>query len=187
MVEQAIAGEWTLVPETPRDIEALREKCRALVRRKATLAGGIAAIPIPGLDIVTDMSMFAKVVDEINRTFGLTEEQVSRLEPSFRIIAYQAALGAGGMMVGKTVTQRLLTAVFKRIARKVVVKQAAKVVPFAGQLTAAAIGFTAFRKLGYHHIDACAKVAQELLAAKTASASGQAKDRGTVPAGQSPS
>lgn len=170
MVAQALAGEWTLVPDTPGDIDALSERCRALVRRKATFAAGMAAIPIPGVDIVSDMSMFAKVVDEINRTFGLTEEQVSRLEPSFRVIAYQAALGAGGMMVGKTVTRRLLTAVFKRIATKVVAKQAAKVVPFAGQLTAAAIGFTAFRKLGYQHIDACAQVARELLAARAMAA-----------------
>lgn len=168
MVEQATAGEWTLVPGTPGEIDALADKCRALVRRKATMAAGMAAIPIPGVDIVSDMSMFAKVVDEINRSFGLTEEQVSRLDPSFRVIAYQAALGVGGMMVGKTVTRRLLTAVFRRIATKVVAKQAAKVVPFAGQLTAAAIGFTAFRKLGNQHVDACAKVARELLNARNA-------------------
>lgn len=165
-MERVMAGEWTLVPDTPRDIAALREQCRALVRRKAALAAGMAAIPIPGVDVVSDVSMFAKLVDQINHTFGLTEEQVSRLDPSFRAIAYQAALGAGGMMVGKTVTRRLLTAVFKRIATKVMAKQAAKVVPLAGQLTAAAIGFAAFRKLGYQHIDACAKVAQDLLDAK---------------------
>ena len=43
-----------------------------------------------------------------------------------------AALGAGGMMVGKTVTRRLLTAVFRRIATKIVAKQAAKVGAWVG-------------------------------------------------------
>lgn len=166
MVELAHAGEWTLVPDTPRDIEALREKARALVRRKATYAAGMAAIPIPGVDIATDIGMFAKLVDEINQSFGLTEEQIAKLDPSYRVIAYEAAMGAGGMMVGRAITKRLVTAVLKRVAAKLAAKQAAKIVPLAGQITAAAIGFTVFRKMGYQHVDACAKVAQELLAAK---------------------
>ena len=165
MVDQ-VTGEWTLVPHTPQDIEAVREKCRALVRRKAAVAGGFAAIPIPGVDIVSDVSMFAKVVDDINRTFGLSEEQVARMEPSLQVIAQQAALAAGGMMVGKSVTHRLVMAVFKRIGKRLVTKQVAKFVPFAGQLTAAAIGFAAFRKMGYQHVDACAKVARQLLDAR---------------------
>lgn len=167
MVEQAqVAGEWTLVPDTPSEVEALREKCRALVRRKAAMAAGMAALPIPGVDVISDVSMFAKLVDDINQTFGLTEEQIGRLHPRFRVIAYQAAVGAGGMMVGKVITKHLILAVFKRIGMKLAAKQAAKVVPFAGQLTAAAIGFTAFRKMGYQHIEACVTVSQELLKAK---------------------
>lgn len=167
-MDQTIAGEWTLVPESPRDIESLREQCRLLVRRKAAVAGGLAAIPIPGVDILSDVSLFAKLVDEINRTFGLTEEQVARMEPSYRVIAEQAAIAAGGMMVGKSVTNRLVMAMFKRIGMRLATKQVAKVVPFAGQLTAAAIGFAAFRKMGYQHVEACAKVARQLLDARKA-------------------
>lgn len=166
MVDQ-VAGEWTLVPESPRDIEALREKCRRLVRRKATMAAGMAAIPVPGVDIVSDVGMFAKLVEEVNRTFGLTEEQVERLSPQYRVIAYKAAAGVGGMLVGKLVTRQLVLGLLKRVGMKMAAKQASKVVPFAGQITAAAIGFTVFRRMGYEHVDACAAVARELLLAKS--------------------
>jgi hypothetical protein len=35
----------------------------------------------------------------------------------------------------------------------------------AGQAASAAIGFFAFRQIGYQHVDACARVAGELLTA----------------------
>jgi len=46
-----------------------------------------------------------------------------------------------------------------------VARQATKLVPLAGQLASAGIGFFAFRQIGYQHVDACAKVVQELLGA----------------------
>jgi hypothetical protein len=50
---------------------------------------------------------------------------------------------------------------------KVLAKSAARVVPIAGQIASAAIGFAVFRRLGYEHVDACAAVAGELLSART--------------------
>jgi hypothetical protein len=41
----------------------------------------------------------------------------------------------------------------------------AKFVPLAGQVASAAIGFALFSKMGYQHVEACAKVAQEMAAA----------------------
>lgn len=161
-------GEWTLVPDSQRDVDALREKCRALVRRKAALAAGMAAIPVPGMDVVSDVTLFARLVTDVNRSFGLTEGQVERLHPRLRVIAYQAAAGVGGVLVGKIVTRQLVLGLLKRVGMKLAVKQASKVVPLAGQITAAAIGFTVFRKLGYEHVDACAATARELLLARAA-------------------
>lgn len=160
------AGEWTLVPGTEGDIEALREQCRKMVRRRAVMAAGVAAVPIPGVDIVTDVGLFAKVVEETNRTFGLTEEQVGRLHPSMRTVAYEAALGGGGMLVGRMVTRQLVLRMLKRFGKRLAAKSAAKVVPLAGQVTSAAIGFAVFRRMGYEHVEACARVARELLAAR---------------------
>ena len=156
---------WTLVPGSERDIEAVRERCRKLVRRRAMVSAGVAAVPIPGLDVVSDLRLFALLIDDINHEFGLTAQQIERMQPKFRLIAYEAAIGIGGMLVGKLVTREVVLQLLRRSGLKTVARQATKFVPLAGQLASAGIGFVAFSRIGYQHVDACAKVAQELVAA----------------------
>lgn len=155
--------DWTLIPDNPKDIEDTREKCRRLVRRRAAISAGVSAVPIPGVDVVSDLSLFKKLVDDVNAAFGLTPEQIDRLQPNHKLIAYKVAVGVGGVLVGKLVTRELLMQVFKRIGLNMAARSATRFVPIAGQVAAAAIGFTMFRKLGYEHVEACAKVANELV------------------------
>jgi len=161
-----MTADWTLVPSTPEEIAALRDQCRKMVRKRAAIAAGMAAVPLPGVDLVSDVSLFTMLVDDVNRAFGLSEAQIGRLAPRFRIIAYEAAVGAGGMLVGKLVTRELALKLFRKAGTKLVAKTAAKVVPLAGQVASAAVGFAVFRQMGYQHVDACAAVAAELLSAR---------------------
>lgn len=154
--------EWTVMPDNPKAIEDTRERCRRLVRRRAAISAGVSAVPIPGVDVLSDLSLFKKLVDDVNAAFGLTPEQIDRLQPNHKLIAYKVAVGVGGVMVGKLVTRELLIQVFKRVGLKWATKSASRFVPIAGQLASAAIGFTMFRKLGYEHVEACAQVANEL-------------------------
>ena len=156
------AMEWGTIPVNANEIKDVTERCRRMVRRKAVMAAGVSAVPIPGIDVVSDLSMFAKLVDEVNKSFGLTPEQIDRLKPSHKMIAYKAAVGIGGMLVGKIMTRELLMAVFKRMGMRSAAKSATKFVPIAGSVAAAAIGFAVFRHLGYKHVEACAAVAREL-------------------------
>ncbi len=158
--------DWTLIPGNPKDIEHTRERCRRLVRRRAAISAGVSAVPIPGVDVVSDLSMFKKLVDDVNTAFGLTPEQIDRLQPGHKMIAYKVAVGVGGTMVGKFVTRELLIALFKRVGLRMATKSVARFVPIAGQMASAAIGFAMFRKLGYEHVEACAKVANELIAVR---------------------
>ena len=84
------------------------------------------------------------------------------------MIAYEAAVGMGGMMVGRLVTRELLLRLFKKVGVKIATKTAAKLVPIAGSAVSAAIGFAVFRQLGYQHVEACAKVADKLRPARPA-------------------
>ena len=51
-----------LLPVTNLDIEQVRERCRALVRKRAMISAGMAAVPVPGIDMVADLSSFAGMV-----------------------------------------------------------------------------------------------------------------------------
>lgn len=162
--------QWVLVPGSAQDIAAVRERCRRLVRRRAVWSAGMAAVPIPGVDVVSDLRLFALLIEDVNQEFGLSAEQIARLQPQWRMLAYEAAVGAGGMLVGKIVTRDVVTALLRRSGGKLLARQAGKLVPIAGQLASAAIGYTVFRQLGYQHVEACAVVAQQLLAGRMAAA-----------------
>jgi uncharacterized protein (DUF697 family) len=156
---------WTLVPSTPRDIDAVRERCRRLVRRRAMLSAGVAAVPVPGLDVLSDLRLFALLIEDVNQEFGLSSEQVERMHPRLRVLVYEAAVGVGGMLVGKLLTREVVLQLLRRTGLKSVARQAGKLVPLAGQVASAAIGFVAFRQIGYQHVEACAEVARQLAGA----------------------
>jgi hypothetical protein len=161
-----VENEWTLPPVSAQEIAALTDQCKSMVRRRAALSAGVAILPVPGLDILSDLRLLSRLVDEVNATFGLSPAQIARLKPELRLLAYEAAVGIGGMLVGKFVTKELVLALLQRTGAKQVAKQAGKLVPVAGQLASATIGFFAFRQIGYQHVEACAKVAGELLRAR---------------------
>ncbi|KFI05181.1 hypothetical protein [Massilia sp. BSC265] len=156
------ATETPAVPVHGAEIELARERCRKMVRKRAMVSAGVAAVPLPGVDVLSDLSTFTLLVEEVNKEFGLSQKQIERLHPRLRILAYQAAASVGGMLVGKLVTKRLVLVLFKRAGVKIAAKTVAKVVPIAGQVASAAIGFALFSKMGYQHVEACAKVAREL-------------------------
>jgi len=159
---KATVDEGTLLPLATPDIERVREQCRALVRKRAAISAGVAAVPLPGVDLVADLGSFASMVEDINRAFGLTPAQIEQLQPRFRIAAYEAVGALGGMLVGKLVTKELVLKILQRSGAKLAAKSAAKVVPLAGQIASATIGFVLFRKMGYQHVEACVRVAQQV-------------------------
>jgi uncharacterized protein (DUF697 family) len=154
--------ELGLLPGTSDEIAQVRERCRRAVRKRAAISAGIAAIPVPGVDILADLTAFATMVEEINQSFGLTPQQIERLQPRLRIVAYEAAASLGGMLVGKLITRELVFHLFKKSGFKLAAKTTAKMVPLAGQVASAAIGFALFRQMGYQHVEACVKVAEEV-------------------------
>jgi len=157
-------NELVLLPVSSQEVERVRERCRALVRKRAMISAGVAAVPLPGVDMVADLTSFASMVEEINRAFGLTPEQIEQLQPRMRIAAYEAVGALGGMLVGKLVTRELVIKLLQKSGAKLAAKSAAKVVPLAGQIASAAIGFALFRRMGYQHVEACVRVVQEVMA-----------------------
>jgi uncharacterized protein (DUF697 family) len=161
-------GDLVLLPTAPADIEQARAQCMSLVNKRAAYSAGVAAVPLPGIDMVADLTSFASMVEDINKAFGLTPDQIERLQPRMRIAAYEAVGALGGMLVGKLVTKELVLKLLQKMGGRLAAKSAAKVVPLAGQIASAAIGFALFRKMGKQHVEACVKVAREVALKATA-------------------
>lgn len=139
---------------------AAAQRSRRLLHRRALVAGVASAVPVPGLDWLVDAALLSRLIPEINAQFGLTPQQLDRLDPARREQTQKAIALVGSVLVGKLVTQDLVLRAARRIGVQLTSKQAAKFVPLAGQVVSAAIGYAALRYLGGQHIRDCARVAQ---------------------------
>ena len=155
--------EWVLVPGSERDIDAVVRQCRRLVNRRAGLAAGVAVLPVPGLDWLTDVATLVKLIPEINAAFGLTPAQIERLAPERQIVVYKAISAGGGMVVGKVVSKELVLRMLKLVGVRLTTQQAAKYVPLAGQVVSAALTFSALKLVCEWHIRQCVAVSRQLM------------------------
>ena len=155
--------EWVVVPDTPTEIEAVVRQCRRLVNKRALLAAGVAVVPIPGVDWVTDVAVLLRLIPEINRAFGLTPEQVERLAPDRRLAVYKAVSAGGGLLVGKLVTRELVITLLKLVGVRLTTQQAAKYVPIAGSAVSALLTFSSLKFVCEQHIQQCVSVSRQLM------------------------
>ena len=163
MTRTVTLAEWVVVPGTPTEIEAVVRQCRRLVTKRALVAAGVAVVPIPGVDWVTDVAMLMKLIPDINRAFGLTPEQVERLAPDRRLVVYRTLSAGGGMLVGRLVTRELIIKLLKMVGVRLTTQQAAKYVPIAGQAVSAALTFSALKFVCEQHIQQCVSVSRQLM------------------------
>ena len=159
----AEAADWVLVPDTPAQIDEVARQCRRLVNRRALIAAGVAVIPLPGLDWLTDVGILVKLIPDINRAFGLTPEQVERLAPDRRVVVYKAISAGGSLLVGKLVTRELVLRMLRLIGVRLTTQQVAKYVPVAGQAVSAALTFSALKYVCEQHIRQCMDVSRQLM------------------------
>jgi uncharacterized protein (DUF697 family) len=159
----AKAVEWVVVPGTPAQIEAAARDCRRLVNRRSLVAAGVAVVPIPGIDWLTDVGVLLKLIPDINRAFGLTPEQVERLSPDRRLVVYKALSAGGSLLVGKLITREAVLQMLKIVGVRLTTQQAAKYVPVAGQALSAVLTYSALRFVCEQHIRQCMAVAQQLM------------------------
>jgi uncharacterized protein (DUF697 family) len=160
-------ANWELMPDSASQIDVIATQCRSLVKRRAIMAAGVAVIPIPGLDWLTDIGVLLKVIPEINRAFGLTEAQIERLAPDRRLAVYKAISAGGSMLVGKLITRDLILRALRVVGVRLTTQQAAKFVPIAGQALSAALTYSALRYVCEQHIRQCMDVSRQLMIGHT--------------------
>jgi uncharacterized protein (DUF697 family) len=149
-------------PPLPPELEATARQCRRLVSQRALMAAGVAVIPVPGLDWLTDIGVLMKLLPQINEAFGLSPAQIERLAPERRLVVYKVLSASGGLVVGKLITRDLVLRLLKIVGVRLTTQQAAKYVPLAGQALSAALTYSALRYVCEQHIRQCAEVARQL-------------------------
>ncbi len=146
----------------PAHLQAIARRCRKRVSKRALFAAGVAMVPVPGLDWVTDVGLLMKLLPQISAEFGLAPAQIERLAPERRLVAYKAISAGGGLLVGKVVTRELVLKLVQLVGVRLTAQQAAKYVPLAGQAVSAVLTFTALKFVCEQHIRQCMAVAQQL-------------------------
>ena len=167
--EQALPADWEVVEPPPHpqadldeQLQATARRCRRLATKRSLLAAGVAMIPVPGLDWLTDIGVLVKLLPEINAAFGLTPSQIERLAPDRKVVVYKALSAGGTLLVGRVVTRELVIKVLAMVGMRLTTQQAAKYVPIAGQAVSAALTFSALKYVCEQHIRQCAAVARQL-------------------------
>jgi uncharacterized protein (DUF697 family) len=161
MPTKTVSSSMPAAPYPP-EIEAVVRRCRRMVSQRALLAAGVATVPVPGLDWVTDVGILVRLLPKINEAFGLSPDQVERLSPERRLVVYKAISTGGAMVIGKVITRDIVLKLLKIVGVRLTTQQAAKYVPLAGQAVSAALTYTALRYVCNQHIRQCAEVARLL-------------------------
>ena len=165
MTAAAHPARWEVVhdvPTGPIDIEFVACRCRKRVGQRALVTAGVAMIPLPGVDWLTDIGLLVRLLPRINAAFGLSEKQIERLVPDRRVVVYKAISAAGGMLIGRIVTHELVLHLLKLVGVRLTRQQVAKFVPIAGQAISAALTYSALRDVCEKHIQQCMAVCRQL-------------------------
>ena len=155
--------DWAVVPATTREIDAVVRYCRRLVSRRALMAAGVAVVPLPGIDWVTDVAVLMKLIPDINHAFGLTPQQIELLAPDRQVVVYKAISAGGWLLIGRLVTRELVMQVLRLVGVRLTTQQAAKFVPIAGQAVSAALTYSALRYVCEQHIQQCVAISRQLM------------------------
>lgn len=156
---------WVSVPSTTHQMAEVVRECRRMIHRRAIVAAGVAMVPVPGLDVVTDIATLTKLIGEINVAFGLSPEQIERLSPDRRLVVYKAITAGGGLLVGRLVTRELVIRLLRLVGVRLTAQQAAKWVPVAGQAVSAALTYSSLKYVADQHIRQCVEVSKQLMLA----------------------
>lgn len=142
-------------------LKAAVTRSRKLLNRRAMVAAAASAVPVPGLDWAVDAAMLSKLIPEINKEFGLTPQQLDKLEPKKRDQVQKAVTLVGSVLIGKLISRDLVIKAATKIGMRLTTQQLAKYIPFAGQIVSAAVGYAAIRYLGEEHMKDCIRVAKQ--------------------------
>src|SRR5690625_3064589 len=88
-------------PLTNTEIEERTEEAKELVKSKARSSAIAAALPIPLLDVGTDMKLLNEITDDIEEIFDITHDAVSKYSDDMKTRAAVMVSSIGGEYVAR--------------------------------------------------------------------------------------
>lgn len=151
-----------MIPRTIEELDRIRDECKSMVNKRATSSAAIAIVPVPGADVVADVAIMLELLPAINRKFGLSQEQIEKLDSAIKAKILVIITSIGSQLIGKVITKELVVLLLRKVGVRVAIKQVAKFIPFVGQAVSAGISFAAMKYLGNSHIDECYSVCKRV-------------------------
>ncbi|WP_407267717.1 Ig-like domain-containing protein [Radiobacillus sp. PE A8.2] len=163
------------LPKTVAELDRIKGRCQEIVKARARMSGASSFVPVPGVDIATDITVFIELIPRINSEFGLTKTQIDRLDNHLRKIVFRSlhriSTRYGTNLLNETVGKNIRGAVQKKLAAAILRKQAGKqsgkqilkYIPLAGQAVAAGLGYMSIQKAGNEHIESCYQLVREII------------------------
>lgn len=155
-----LATDWVAPASGPGD--SLRAECRGMARKRALLAAASSLIPIPGIDLATDLTVMTRLIRRINTEFGLDEAQIGHLSGPRQALVQRLLAGAGGTLAARLTTPALLGRILGLVGIRLTAMEVARFVPVAGQIVAAGIGYWSVRTVALRHIAHCEQLVAQL-------------------------
>lgn len=149
------------------ELDRVRADCHRLVTRRATWSAGAAVIPLPGLDVGTDLAILLKLLPTINERFGLTPQQVDQLDVESKRLVMVFAGSVGSLLIGRLVTREVVLKMLMKMGVRITTAGIVKFVPLLGQALSASLSFGAMKLLGDKHVEDCYEVARRTLLARS--------------------
>lgn len=153
--------------KTIEDLDRVRDECYKLVTTRSGMSAAAAAVPIPGVDLATDIGLLADLIPTINRKFGLTPEQMQNLSPELKQKIAVIATSVGSELIGKVVSKPVILALLKKVGIRVGTKSVTKFIPIVGTAFSAWVSFGAMKWMGNSHVKDCYDVMKQVIESET--------------------
>ncbi|MCD6061379.1 MAG: hypothetical protein K0R03_1348 [Moraxellaceae bacterium] len=147
---------------TPHELDSIREECRKLANRKATVSAGAAVLPVPLLDVAADIRLLSRLLPEISERFGLSPEKIREMPTEQREKVHWHMRNRQPGFFGQLMMRTLVRRNLQKYLGRLLTTQVAKFVPFAGTLVAGTLGYLTLKQIANRYIDECYEVAKAI-------------------------
>lgn len=144
------------------ELEHIRRECLSMVKKRAAVSAAAAVVPLPGVDVATDMSLLIELIPAITSRFGLSNAHIENLPPEQQAVIYGLVKKLGNQMIGRVLTQEVLRVLLRKVGLRIGVSQVARFLPFVGQAAAMGLSYSAMVYLGNTHVEHCYQIAQRV-------------------------